>query len=394
MAKAFAAVLGMSPTGLYAVRELGEAGIRVLGVDTARQAGGYSKHLAADLGCLLEPDERVLTDRLLAVAEREGARGVLMPTSDSYIEFIARNASRLSAHYDFQSSYASATFSSIVDKGRFTGLCSAHGLDAPSFWETKSPDLAGLADRVAYPCLIKPAVIHQVKEFMAGRKAFIARDATDFRRVAATAAACESDWLVQEIVPGPESNITVFGGYVAKDGSMRQAFTGRKLRQYPPGFGSASLARSERLEETLGLSRRFLAAIGYRGVASLEFKLDERDGKLKVIELNPRPALWYALAHHAGKRIALAAYDDLSGAVPGPEREQENGVLWRYLLKDLYSAAFYAVKGDGFVLPPPIVDGARRSSRAVGPVFDLSDPLPVWGEMLNGASKLMSRGLR
>ena len=41
MAKAFAAVLGMSPTGLYAVRELGEAGIRVLGVDTARQAGGY-----------------------------------------------------------------------------------------------------------------------------------------------------------------------------------------------------------------------------------------------------------------------------------------------------------------------------------------------------------------
>ena len=67
---------------------------------------------------------------------------------------------------------------------------------------------------------------------------------------------------------------------------------------------------------------------------------------------------------------------------------------WRYLLNDLYSAACYAVKGDGVVRPPPIVDGARRSSRAVGPVFDLSDPLPVWGEMLNGASKLMSRGLR
>ena len=142
---------------------------------------------------------------------------------------------------------------------------------------------------------------------MAGRKVFIAKNAEEFRRVAA-AACCGGRWLVQEIIPGPESAITVFGGYIAKDGGVRQAFTGRKLRQYPPGFGSASLARSEKLEETRRLSEGFLSAAGFRGIASAEFKYDERDGKLKIIEVNPRPALWFALSHHAGKRIALAAF--------------------------------------------------------------------------------------
>lgn len=394
MADTFAAVLGLSPTGLYAIRELGEAGVRVLGVDSSRQPGGYSRHLNAGPGLILESAEEATVERLLAAAEQEGARGVLVPTSDFYIEFTVRNAARLAARYDFQASYSRETYASIVDKARFNELCRAHGLAAPAFWEVGPSGLESLADRVAYPCLIKPTLIHLVKAFMAGRKVFIAKDAGEFRRIAAAVAGCQSGWLVQEIVPGPESNITVFGCYIAKDGAVRQSFTGRKLRQYPPGFGSASLVRSEVLEETRKLSEGFLSAAGFRGVAGVEFKRDERDGRLKIIEVNPRPSLWFALAHHAGKRIALAAFNDLAGRAPVPEREQEDGVLWRYLLKDLYSSLFYAVGGRGFVLAPPALDGARGALRTVGPIFDRSDPLPVWGELVNYGVKLASRALR
>ena len=196
---------------------------------------------------------------------------------------------------------------------------------------------------------------------------------------------------MQEIIPGPESAITVFGGYIAKDGGVRQAFTGRKLRQYSPGFGSASLARSEKLEETRRLSEGFLSAAGFRGIASAEFKYDERDGKLKIIEVNPRPALWFALSHHAGKRIALAAFNDLQAAAAVPEREQDDGVLWRYLFKDLYSSFFYAVREE-FILPPPGARGRARSGPHRRPLFDRSDPMPVWGELLNYAAKLAARG--
>lgn len=394
MTRTFAAVLGLSPTGLYVVRELGEAGIRVLGADSARQPGCYSKHLASGLGCILEGNEETLIARLLAAAEEEGARGVLIPTSDDYIEFVTRNASRLRAHYDFQASYTPDAYAAIVDKSRFAELCRTHGLAAPAFWKCASSGLASMADQVVYPCLMKPTIIHRVKRFMAGRKVFIAPDPEEFRRVAAVAAGYEGGWLVQEIIPGAESNITVFGGYFAKDGSVRQAFTGRKLRQYPPGFGSASLARSERLEETRRLSEYFLSVMGFRGIASTEFKFDERDGKLKIIEVNPRPALWFALSHHAGKRVALAAFNDFAGRDAVAETEQLDGVRWRYLLKDLYSSLFYAVKGRDFILAAPAVEANKRAVQTIGPLFDRSDPLPVLGELFNYASKFSSRARR
>lgn len=390
----FAAVLGLSPTGLYAIRELGAEGIPVLGLDGSRQPGGYSRYLNAGPRLIIESGEARAVARLLDASERHGARGVLIPTSDAYIEFVVRNAGALSARYDFQASYTSGAAAQLMDKGRFTTLCREHGVEAPAFWRCGSTELAGLSERVAYPCLLKPALIHLVKDFMAGRKVFIARDAGQFRLAAAQAAAAGGDWLVQEIIPGPESSITVFGAYFAKDGFPRQSFTGRKLRQFPPGFGSASLVRSEVLEETRRRSEAFLSAAGFRGIAGTEFKLDERDGKLKMIEVNPRPTLWFALSHAAGKRIALSAFNELAGRPPVQDGPQEDGVVWRYLLKDAYSSLFYRLKGRDFVLAPPELDAALRPGRTVGPLYDPADPLPLWGELLNYAGKLASRAFR
>ena len=51
-----AVVLGLSPTGLYAVRELGAADIPVLGVSSYKQAGNYSRYLKTGLGSIVESD--------------------------------------------------------------------------------------------------------------------------------------------------------------------------------------------------------------------------------------------------------------------------------------------------------------------------------------------------
>ena len=390
MPDSFAVVLGLSPTGLYAARELGEAGVRVLGVESSRQPGCLSKHLTAAPGLILERDENETVEKLLAVAEREGARGVLIPTSDAYIEFVVQNASRLSARYDFQSSYNAEAYAAFIDKERFADLCRAHGVSAPVFRRSAASGLAGLADSSEYPCLIKPAMIHTVKHYMKGAKVYVAKDAAEFRRIARMIEPWGGAWLVQELIPGPESDITCYYGYLAKNGSVRQAVTARKLRQFPPGFGSASLARSERLDETREISERFLQSAGFRGLASVEFKRDARDGKLKIIEVNPRPALWASLSHHAGKRAVLAAFNDLGGRAEPPEAGQIDGVVWRYLLKDLYSSAFYAWRGREFVLASPSLDG-RAAVRSCGPLFSRRDPLPILGELLNYARKLLRR---
>jgi predicted ATP-grasp superfamily ATP-dependent carboligase len=383
--EAFAVVLGLSPTGLYAVRELGREGIAVFGVENSVQAGSFSRYLTG----LLPEDERLL-ERLLELARQRGQCGVLIPTSDLYIEWVVQYRKELAEGFVFQGSYQQPVYQALVHKGGFSRLCKEHGLESPLQWECNTEEIERISSGVVYPCLIKPVLIHRVKPTFSGKKVLIARSQTELLSLAKALDSAGS-WLIQEIIPGPESNITLFGAYVSKAGAIQQAFTGRKLRQFPPGFGSASLAISELLPESFRISERFLKDIAFEGIASLEFKKDARDGKIKVIELNPRPCFWYGLANKAGKRIVLAAFNELLGDGVLPGSAQKEGVVWRAFYKDLYSAAFYALKGKAFVLPPPELGQYQTST---GPVWDIEDPLPLWGELQNVAKKACTRLLK
>ena len=383
-----AVVMGLSPTGLYAVRELGRAGVPVLGVTREWQPGCTSKHLSA---CIVEPDEARRLERLMAHFPADTPRPVLIPTSDQDIEFIARHADLLSQRFVFQPSYAQDLIQTLLTKERFYALCEAEGVAYPRLWRCLPGELAGLRDQIAYPCMVKPSRIHDVKSLMAGQKGWIAEDAAAFDRLRAQIPAAAGVLLLQEIVPGPESAITLHATYVDRSGAFRQPISARKLRQYPPGFGSASLVVSAPEDGSRDIARRLLGALGYRGIAAAEFKRDPRDGRLKVIEINARPSLWFALATGAGQRLTLAAYHDLAGTGQSlPENAQTDGVVWRYAFKDMYSALFYRFR-KGFVLPPPdtaVVGGVRRR---VHPVFAADDPLPMLAEWWHFVRKALAR---
>ena len=64
----------------------------------------------------------------------------------------------------------------------------------------------------------------------------------------------------------------------------------RKIRQFPVEFGIGTTMESfhDPLVKRIGLD--FMENIGYRGIGSIELKLDDRTGKYMMIELNPR--LW------------------------------------------------------------------------------------------------------
>lgn len=388
-----AVVLGLSPTGLYAVRELGRAGVPVLGVTREWQPGCTSRYLA---GCIVEPDEARRLQRLMAHFPAGTPKAVLMSTSDQDIEFIARHADTLAQRFVFQASYATQAVQTLLTKERFYALCEAEGVAYPRLWRCLPHELAGLRDRIAYPCMVKPSRIHDVKNLMAGQKGWIAEDAAAFDRLGASIPAGAGVLLLQEIVPGPDSAITLHATYVDRAGAFRQPISARKLRQYPPGFGSASRVVSEPQDEARDLARRLLNALDYRGIAAAEFKRDPRDGRLKAIEINARPSLWFALATGAGQRLTLAAYHDLAGTGQSlPETAQTDGVVWRYALKDMYSALFYRLR-PGFVLPAPDITVAGGVRARVYPVFASDDPRPMvaeWGHFVRKALARLGRKL-
>lgn len=385
-----AVVLGSSPTGLYAVRELARAGCTVAVADVAHGCALHSRYVqSASQHFVGEVD--AIERWLESIGSDGNERALLVPTSDIFIEYLLRHADALTSRFVFPAAYHGLA-ASLLDKADFHALCQTHGMATPGVWQAPNrAALAALAPAVPFPCILKPALIHHAREYLRGRKVLLARDRPEFEAHLADMPDDLGGWLVQEIIPGPESNITLFAGYVDQTGTPRQVFTARKVRQYPPGFGSASLVSSEPCVETEQLTLDFLSRIGFRGICGAEYKRDPRDGQLKIIEINPRPTLWFQITHEAGKRVVEAALRDLCGGAMPTDKPQDPSVRWRYALKDAASARFYRHKGESFLFPQPDVASAARLPRRSWPVFAVDDPWPALFEPLGYLRKVWIR---
>lgn len=379
-------VLGLSPTGLYVARELGRAGTRVIGIDRSRMAGGWSRYLSRYISAGADAD---LVEVLQALVDELQDDVVVIPTSDVFIDWLCLHYRSLPDSIQMASCYRDGVASLLLDKAQFYARCQSEGLPAPGAWSGSPEALAANLDTINYPCILKPALIHAVKDAMAGAKLFVVQDRRDLEKRLLSLPAGKTDWLLQELIPGPESNISLYGAYYGESGAC-QGFSCRKLRQYPPGFGSASLVLSEDIAHIRDASDHFLISVGFKGIAGTEFKLDPRDGIHKVIEINPRPTLWFGASSASGKRICEAAVAGFLGLAQPQEHAQLNNVVWRYWLKDLASLLYYKRLGHDAVLPPPEV-ATGHVRRRTGPVLQADDMMPVIGEALNYLSKLWHR---
>lgn len=382
-------VLGSSPTGLYALRESSRSGYRVALVDISRGCAFQSRFVCSEDRFWGSLDQ--IKDWLLKIAARQEIKPVIIPTSDIFIEFVVENAKLLEKGFHISDSY-SRIAGHLLDKKLFHDLCVEHSIATPGVWSVGAPsDLIGLIDVIPFPCLLKPTMIHKAREFLKGEKVIIVQSRDEFEEIVSGMPTELGGWLVQEIIPGPESEITLFGAYFDKEHKAHHSFSARKLRQYPPGFGSASLVSSVRCAETERLSELFLHNIGFHGVCGVEFKRDPRDGKLKIIEVNPRPTLWFQVTHDSGKRIVSSCIDDMSGRPMHDDRNQDENVCWKYFLKDTYSSFFYYRPPSGFLLPKPVIDLPAKRLKSSFPVFSFHDPRPAFVEPLGYLRKLWGR---
>jgi predicted ATP-grasp superfamily ATP-dependent carboligase len=381
-------VLGLSPTGLYAVREAARAGYSVLGVGAPAACGLWSRFLTERI-VADTPNDRV--DAILnRVRTDQNEKPVLIVTSDQDLEAVISRSEALSRVVHLQGAYTNGLASRIMDKDVFYQLCERHGVVYPSLWSAAVDLAEQYREQIAYPSMIKPARIQDVKHLMAGQKGWIVKDAAEFDATLPKIPFEAGTLLMQEIVPGPESNITLWCGYLDANGQVRQRFTARKLRQYPAGFGSASLVQSETCAETAEIAEGLLSAMGYRGIAAAEFKRHPETGKLKIIEVNPRPSLWFSLATKAGVPLIETAVAEAIGKPVPAFKKQVDGMLWRYATKDLASRVFY-LRNRNFVLPEPDLTRMAQVTGHADVSGAWDDPAPAAGEVFGFARKLVKR---
>ena len=96
----------------------------------------------------------------------------------------------------------------------------------------------------------------------------------------------------------------------------------------PPASASECSRRAFCDPALAACALHLLRHLGVRGVAEIEFKRDDRDGKWKLIEINPRFSLQHGLVSAAGMNLASLQYFDLLGSSPASSPEYQAGVRW------------------------------------------------------------------
>jgi predicted ATP-grasp superfamily ATP-dependent carboligase len=343
-------------SGLAAIRSLGRAKAPVLAVDHRRWALGFRSRYAHPV---LAPDPCTDEDGFLALlatlGDALGRPAPIFPTHDEGLNAVARGQAKLGERfrYPFPSW---ETLAGIQNKRRQLESAQAAGIDTPRTGHPRSAEEANaLAAELGYPVLVKPADPIGFKR-RHRRQGFRCETRAELEDAYARAEPFEP--MVQELIPGGDDTLYTLGSYLDATGRPLGIFCGRKLRQTPRFVGTCRVGEAVWVEEVVDAGLRLLAAFEFRGLSQVEFKRDPRDGRYKLMEINPRLWQWHGLAAACGVDLPRLAYCDLLG-LPLPSASM-NGKSRRWAITFL--------AGERPAVPrPPYVDAvfARDDLRPV-----------------------------
>ncbi len=302
--------------GLAAIRSLGRAGGAVVAVDHRPWALGLrSRYALPVMAPNAGDDEDGFVARLVELGDALGRPAPIFPTHDVWLNAIARRQEELGDR--FLCPFPSwDTLARIQNKRAQLEAAQAAGVDVPETGHPRSAaEAVAVGREIGFPVLVKPADPIEFKR-RHQRQAFRCETAAELE--AAYAQAEEHEPMVQELIPGGDDALYTLGSYLDASGRPLGVFSGRKIRQTPRLVGTCRVGEALWVQEVVDAGLRLLAAVEYRGLSQVELKRDPRDGRYKLMEINPRLFQWHGLAAACGVDLPRLAYEDLLGLDSSP----------------------------------------------------------------------------
>lgn len=265
-------------------------------------------------------------------------------TDESLLAFVHENAADPWLRNARYFPRVSCELETILDRPAFYSLIEREGLaEIPRTIDSAQDPLAAFPDGFfirfkrswdGFNRLPRPRLVEDAATFRA--------ELADLARLGWNPA----HWCYQEKLSiDPKDNVSICGWHDATDPAYLAT---RKAFQYPARQGGGAIVEVVQPPSSLfEATRRLLEALKFEGPFELEFVLDLRSGRFKIIELNPRLWMQHALhGAHTGQ-VIVRRYLGLPGAVETPMAPPLywiNGVvaanrilsgsprIWRYLL--------------------------------------------------------------
>jgi len=314
---------GLWRKSLAVARSLGRAGKQVaVGEMTPLCCAFFSTYCREKL---LYPSPRTKPDRFVEFIKdklKTGKYEAIYPMEEETLLLLGKERDWICEHTLFPFP-ENAMIESVRDKASLMKTAEQAGFPVPkTILVNNAEELEERIDEVPLPAVIKPRISSGARgiEYVREREELIPA----YNRVDSK----YSRPLIQEFIPGESFGVPCLGD---GEGGMPAVFIHRRLRSYPTSGGSSTLAESVESSKLVEIAERWIKHLRWYGVAMLEFRLDERDGRFKLIEMNPRFWGTTALPTACGVNFPLLLYKMAAGEEIPHIREWKTGVKARWL---------------------------------------------------------------
>ena len=348
-----AIVIGCDVGGLGVIRSLGIKGFKVLALSYDRtDFGNASKYVYKSVR-IPHPrrEEKDFVDFLIRNSHI-WKEALILESNDDIAVSLSKNKDYLSKFYKIVTPDWEI-LKRFIYKSETYRLSEKCGVPYPrTFHPVSYDEICKLSDEITYPCIVRPVLGQEfMNEF--NSKNFKVNDKHELLSRYTLCLKKGHDTLLQEIIPGPDSNLYRMMMYINSRGVANAKFLLRRIRQAPPQFGFTRVGTSyTRISQVEEFTEKILREADFRGFAEAEFKLDPRDNKLKLIEINVRMVKTNWLATYCGVNFPWTIYMDLVEDKQIEAIDYKEDVYWIDLYQDILNSIFRHNKED-FVLSLP-----------------------------------------
>lgn len=328
-----------SLSGIQTARILSRRGIPVIGI--AKDPNHFACRTNVCKKILItDTDSNELIHTLKTLQPTLMDKAVLYPCSDASVLVLARHREDLSASYHVVLPPVDV-IEMLVDKVRFYQFAQEHKFPiTETFFLRSRADAEEAAHKLTFPAILKPPYRPEEWRKHTREKAFKILNAEELLSRYEQCSIWADNLIVQGWIEGPDTNHITCNCYFSSSSEPLVTFTSRKLRQWPQKTGQGCFGEAYKDELVAKETIKLYQSLGFRGLAYLEMKRDDRTGAYFIIEPNVgRPTGRSATAEANGVELLYTMYCDATGAPLPENREQKDGnVKWIYLRQDIQSA--------------------------------------------------------
>jgi D-aspartate ligase len=322
------------------VRAIGLAGVECAVMAWQQEpvrASRFTKVVLERVDPWESPDEWL--DRLLRFGGSQPEPPVLYYGEDGDLLAVSRARDRLRPAFRFVAPDA-ALVEDLLDKARFQALAERLDLPVPPCRRLGAEDGSASGLDLRFPVVVKP-LTHEPQpawSVIAGQAKAVRVETRDMLRdLIDKLLAAKIEAVAQELVPGPETRVESYHVYVDEGGEIAGEFTGAKIRTAPKEYGQSTAVQTTDRLDVAELGRQLVDRLALRGVAKFDFKRAP-NGRLYLLEINPRFNLWHHVGARAGVNLPELVYADLVGIRRPRRRQARAGVRWCYHWRDAQAA--------------------------------------------------------